>query len=1126
MADITGSITKIRTSDNSEHYINAKYWDGHEWGELASALKYCGITTTKLTDGATTNPVVIGDTNHTATAGCVVFYEDTEGGKSTTKEFVFNGSKWELLGADSTYKVIQSTVSSPNADGSAMAFIDTISQDANGVITVTKKYCKKQYRLEYTATGSLGYLYPCDTNSVLHEYDTSTGKGVFVYDEAPTSIESEAFNACSSLTSITIPDSVTEIGTMAFYDCTSLKSVIIGNSVTSIGDEAFSWCTSLTSVAIPDSVISIGESAFNNCTSLKSVTIGNGVTTIGDDAFAGCSSLTSVTIPDSVTSIGDDAFAGCTGELIINSREIVERNYIVDDSSINSWLKDAAFTKLTIGDSVTKIGGEAFRDYSYLTSVTIPNSVTTIGNDAFSGCSSLTSVTIPNSVTTIGINAFGWCKSLTSVTIPDSVTTIGMGAFTGCSSLTSVIIPDSITTIGHFVFQSCSSLTSVIIPDSVTDICEATFNNCDNLKTVYCKPTTPPTLLDSSLMEFGRMIYVPMESVDAYKSTQVWSDYADRIIGCVFEDEHLVSGENIKTINGESILGEGDIKLTSTSMVEITWVDLKKLRDNSQLIPGLQYRIIDYVTTTTQANTRSAGHQFDIIVTADTNNVLNENARACLHKGDIYFSDAGAKLESWQIKYCLDNDKDKFAWAKGIPAYKAEFVALYWDDPVNGVIYDNNNRIGGDKIYDWGTVYDPELEYDNIVIYKSDESIYIDEGADYADKYFYRGVVVVDGIEYDSWKKWDANYGGWMYSDEGLGCQYAITERIVFNNEVVWQNEKYAGRGVIYNMIDEYNNECPYDFKNIMFFREGYSYDVYTFNWISSSDDMMDASIFGNNGTLNNDEVYQCGVQGNIIKPNFVFIDITQFQIYQTKGQQILNNIVFISSYHSDNGIFIGNMRNIFGYNCCNNTIGNSCSFNIFDDYCMCNTFGNDCHFNTFNEYCAFNTFDGYCSNNTFGYACTSNILYDNCFYNTFSNDCSSNIFSDGCECNTFNANCGGNTFGSGCVGNTFGSECNYNTFGNDCEDISFQLIDGKVDNVNYVHCGDGCKYIILSVDPDVVGTINHTNSIKNIDVAQGLNFGGTVRIDLTTTGQDYEIKVARNSSGEIKVFCLADLIA
>jgi hypothetical protein len=96
----------------------------------AAALKYCGFTTTKLTDGATTNPVVIDGKNHTAEAGCVVFYEDTEGGKASTKEFVFNGTKWELLGADLTYKVVQSAKSSPSVSGSTTAFIDSISQDA------------------------------------------------------------------------------------------------------------------------------------------------------------------------------------------------------------------------------------------------------------------------------------------------------------------------------------------------------------------------------------------------------------------------------------------------------------------------------------------------------------------------------------------------------------------------------------------------------------------------------------------------------------------------------------------------------------------------------------------------------------------------------------------------------------------------------------------------------------------------------------------------------------------------------------------------------------------------------------------------------------------------------------
>lgn len=96
-------------------------------------------------------------------------------------------------------------------------------------------------------------------------------------------------------------------------------------------------------------------------------------------------------------------------------------------------------------------------------------------------------------------------------------------------------------------------------------------------------------------------------------------------------------------------------------MISVTWSELKEMRDNATLNPGQQYRITDYVTTTSQANTQSAGYPFDIIVTADSENTLNEEARTCMHEGDIYFSDAGAKLETWKIWYCLDNDAERFA---------------------------------------------------------------------------------------------------------------------------------------------------------------------------------------------------------------------------------------------------------------------------------------------------------------------------------------------------------------------------------------------------------------------------------------------------------------------------------
>ena len=107
---LNNSIEKIKSIDGTSHYINAKYWNGHEnitaddLG-LSSALKYCGVTTTKLIDGDTTNPVVIDGKNHTATTGCVVFYEDKEGDKITSKFFLFDGTKWKMLGEDLTHIV-------------------------------------------------------------------------------------------------------------------------------------------------------------------------------------------------------------------------------------------------------------------------------------------------------------------------------------------------------------------------------------------------------------------------------------------------------------------------------------------------------------------------------------------------------------------------------------------------------------------------------------------------------------------------------------------------------------------------------------------------------------------------------------------------------------------------------------------------------------------------------------------------------------------------------------------------------------------------------------------------------------------------------------------------------------
>ena len=232
------------------------------------------------------------------------------------------------------------------------------------------------------------------------------------------------------------------IGEFAFYNCRSLTSVTIPSSVTSIGESAFYNCSSLTSVTIPSSVTSIGKSAFYNCRSLTSVTLPSSVTSIGWSAFRGCSGLTSVTLPSSVTSIGEYAFSGCSG-----------------------------LTSVTISSSVTSIGGSAFSGCSGLTSVTIPSSVTSIGGSAFSRCSGLTSVTLPSSVTSIGGSAFSHCSGLTSITIPSSVTSIGSSAFEGCSGLTSVYVNwESPLSISTSVFGSSNTKSCILyVPKGTYD---------------------------------------------------------------------------------------------------------------------------------------------------------------------------------------------------------------------------------------------------------------------------------------------------------------------------------------------------------------------------------------------------------------------------------------------------------------------------------------------------------------------------------------------------------------------------------------------------------------------------------------------------------------------------------
>ena len=252
-------------------------------------------------------------------------------------------------------------------------------------------------------------------------------------------------------------------------------------------------------------------------------------------------------------------------------------------------------------------------------------------------------------------------------------------------------------------------------------------------------------------------------------------------------------------------------------------------------------------------------------------------------------------------------------------------------------------------------------------------------------------------------------------------------------NRFTWADNT-NGKGVIYRMIDEFNNDVPYDFKNIQFYRQWNS-NKSSWSTISSDTTGVPCYTFSSNGDSST-------------------VEFTDFSLSRTNN--VYSNVIKECIFSGKLGL---NINCFFGSNYYYNTFGNECCYNTFGNGCYNNTFGNKCYENTFGNKCYENTFGNNCFRNTFGNKCNFNIFGNSCCNNTFGEECDSNIFGNICSSNTFGYYCHNNIFGNDSIGNTFGEFCQNNTFGNDCYNNTFG------DRCSYNTFGNYCRYNTFGED-------------------------------------------------------------
>ena len=401
------------------------------------------------------------------------------------------------------------------------------------------------------------------------------------------------------------------------------------------------------------------------------------------------------------------------------------------------------------------------------------------------------------------------------------------------------------------------------------------------------------------------------------------------------EFQHVTQAEKTNFVTASDF-----VEALIENATSITHEELLNIINNNELIPNSSYRITNYTTTTVQADTTSAGHDFDIIVTALSTNELSENASCVRKVGDAYFTNA--LLEAWEVKYCIHNDTTRFAWADSING--------------KGVIYYMKDEWGNECPYD----------FKNIQFKKSDVFLYTFGGT--ADDSLIGGCHHNTIMDYISGSVLTLNsntFGTGCHSNTfGTGCHSNTFGTGCYSNTFsIKCDSNTFGNGCYYNTFGN-------GFDSNVFGNDCYS-NVFG--------DKCDSNTFGDNCS---DNTFGNGCDSN------------------TFGSRCSSNTFGDVCENNTFGYSCSSIT--FGDNCSNNTFGANSYSNTFGNYCSSNELGNGCGSNTFGDNCSNNTFGNGCYSNTFGNTCRSNKFYAGTSGTTKKDFIKYLVLEDGCSYNNF----------------------------------------------------------------------------------------------------------------------------